>query len=486
MPYAFDETLNALGLTGQNEGDPNAGGNAVLSDAEGDIGAGGQAGGAPKAPTQAVSAPTAGGKRAIMQRNEGKSQAPADLQKMNTAVSGAKQSLQQEANAYVDSADDNYEMSDDQIKANVQGYAKGGVSPDKAAWLSYFQQGTPELAQPFKQQTNTKVEDVDLLKNDSGIRELYRRGQDAEGTMGEAALDTALLRKNQDFNVKRDETVRNYKDLKEGEKEVNASARQKAQDKINASATDYKNRVGKTAEGMLPEYDTRALERERAFDERLGTLEQERQKKTFDEAQAFLDRMADSGQYDEYTAKALRQALGAGFLGNAGIDPLDPMQFYRAGKGANDTNASQFYTDEEAGEWNNLMSLLGKGGTTRAGGGLANTDAYGYLGGGMDWDRFSDAALKFATPLGTDYKTNTEAMAKAAADKQRAIEAEAARVKYQEYLDAQETQQEMADRLNKDEGEYSERERVRTEREDEEVKKKQEKRNMNSWNPFNW
>lgn len=484
MPYAFDETLNALGLTGQNQEGQNPGGNAVLSDAEGDIGGGGQAGGAPKAATQATQAPTAGGKRAIMQRNEGKSQAPADLQKMNTAVSGAKQSLQQEANAYVDSADDNYEMSDDQIKANVQGYAKGGVSPDKAQWLAYFQQGTPELAQPFKQQTSTKVEDVDLLKNDSGIRELYRRGQDAEGTMGEAALDTALLRRNQDFNVKRDETVRNYKDLKEGEKEVNANARQKAQERINATATDYKNRVGKTAEDMLPGYDTRALERERAFDERLGTLEQERQKSMYDEAQAFLSRMADSGQYDEYTAKALRQAMGEGLLFNP--NTLDPMQFYRGGKGADATDVSQFYTDEEAGEWNNLMSLLGKGGTTRAGGGLANTDAQQFLGGGMDWDRFSDAALKFATPLGTHYKTNTEAMAKAAADKQKAIEEAEARRKYQEYLDAQETAQEEADRLNKDESDYNERERLRTEREDAEIKKKQEKRNMNSWNPFKW
>lgn len=485
MPYAFDETLNALGLTGQDGGQaPAPGGNAVLSDAEGDISGAGGGQGAPKPVAQAATAPTAGGKRAIMQRNEGKSQAPADLQKMNDSISGAKQSLQNEANSYVDRADDNYEMSDDQIKANVQGYAKGGMSPDKAAWLNYFN-SAPEMAQPFKQETNTKVEDVDLLKNDSGIRELYRRGQDAEGTMGEAALDTALLRKNQDFNVKRDETVRSYRDLKEGEKEINSKARDEAQKRVNESAESYKNRVGKTAEGMLPGYDTSALERERQFDEALSKAEEDRRKALYDDAQAYLNRMADSGAYDDYTAKALRQAMGEGMLFNP--NAIDPMQFYRAGKTANDTRADQFYTDQEASEWNNIMSLLGRGGTTRSAGQLAGMSNIGeFLGGGMDWNAFSDAALKFATPLGADTKKSAEQMAadqKARAD---AIAAAEARRKYEEYLAKPETREEEVARKNKNDDEYTEREKANDERELEEVEKKQKKRNMDSWLPWKW
>lgn len=384
MAYAFDQTMGILGLTDPEQQQSNT----TLSSDEGAVGSSAQSNVSPQAPKQPVNQPTAGGKNAIMQRNVSKAKAPADLGKMQSNIQTAREGIKNEANSYIQAADDAYEMDDKTIRSNIQSFAKGQQPSDKQQWLQYFQ-SAPNLVKDIDLKTDTNVKDLDLLRNDAGIRELFRRQQDPEGTLGEAALDTALLRKNADFGIARDATVQDYDNLQNERKTIERESRQKAQDLANVGADAYKGRVRSVALDMADDYDALAAQREAAFDAELAAAEEARRAGIGGQASAAIEAMKASGAYTDPS-----QFWDISDFLNANDDA---SQYYTAGKTGADTNASQFYTGDEASEWNNIMSLIGQSGETRAGGDLAGTSAANYLGGGFNADAFKQKAIERAT-----------------------------------------------------------------------------------------
>jgi hypothetical protein len=398
MAYAYDRTMQALGLTGQDQqGQQDQGGSVQLSqESVGQSSGAGQSAGSPAQQQAQQPQASTGARGRVMARNVAKAKAPTDLGKVQSGIGQARQNLQNEANAYVQRADDPYEMSAEQVQGNIQAYAKGQQKPSDMSWLTNYQ-SAPGMVEDFKPETSTDIKDVDLLKNDAGIRELFRRGQDPEGTIGEAALDASLIRRNQPFQMQRDEALRSYQQLKNEEADLTrGDLRQQAQEKRNKAATSYKDLVAKELGTARTRLDELAAQREKTFDEQLAAAEQARQGQYMQDLQSYLDEMASSGRYDPYTSEQLRKALGAGSLYDPGA--LDPTQFYQSGKTAADTDVNQFYTGDEASQWNVLSSLLGQPGQVRAPGSLADSDVQSFLGGGVDKDAFAQAALQYAAP----------------------------------------------------------------------------------------
>ncbi len=138
MAYSYETTRQALGLLNQDE---DQGGTTLASD-EGAVGSSVQQNISPQAP-QPVTPPTAGGKNKVMERNAGRSQAPTDLSRINDQIGSSRQNLQNEANAYVQAADDETEnVSNDTIRSGLQARAQGQPKTDKDKWIDFFQQGT--------------------------------------------------------------------------------------------------------------------------------------------------------------------------------------------------------------------------------------------------------------------------------------------------------------------------------------------------------
>lgn len=400
MAYAWDRTLSLLG--GQDEQQQPGQSQNVLSSSDGEI-AGGPSPSAPsgpQAPTaqQTTSTPTAGSKSAVMKRNAGKSQAPADLGKMAGTVTGARQSLQNEANAYVQGADDPEEAQTAQAGQAVKQFAETG---QKADWLDAL--NSKRLVSGPDLKTSTKVEDINLLENDAGIRELFRRQQDPEGTIGEASLDTALLRGNQDFARNRDALMKDYGALQSERMKMPEELRRQAQSAVDKAAEARRLAVMGEAEKLAANYDTIAKQREAEFDAQLASLEAARRAQLEKDAQAEIQAMIDSGSYNEL----------APYLSTEG---LDLGQYYTPGMTAENTSWEQFYGEPEAQGFERLMGLLGKG-DTRAVGSLAGKSAQDALGGGF-------------TPRGREEMKQKaiEAAAGRAAEAKAAQEAEAARV----------------------------------------------------------
>lgn len=422
MAYAWDKTKSVLGLTDPEEQQQGQS-QDVVSSTEGEI-SGGPAGSstpqvtAPQA-QQTTSTPVAGGRAAVMKRNVGKSEAPADLGKMAGTVTGARQALQNEANTYLEAADDPDEQRLGQAGQAVKQYAETG---QKADWLDQLNSKRYVSGPDLK--TNTEVEDIGLLKNDAGIRELYRRQQDPEGTMGEAALDTALLRGNQEFGKTRDLLMKDYSGLQEERMKMPETLRTDAQARADATAEKLRKSVMGEAEGLASGYDTIAKQREAEFDAELQSLEAARAARMQEDAQAFLNEMAASGSYDPYVARALQQALGEGTMYNPDI--LDVSQFYTPGMSADSTSFEQFYGEPEAQGFERIMSLLGKG-DTRMAGPYVGKKASDVLGGGLNKEALSQKALEYAAKYGGGLRGSEEQMAADAADKKQRQEDSAAR-----------------------------------------------------------
>lgn len=418
MAYAYDRTMQALGLTGQPD-QQDQGSVTVSQEAVGQgSGAGASSsdgGGQQQQQQMQQPAAAAGARGRVMSRNVQKAKAPTDMGRITSSIGQARQNIQNEANAYVEAADDPYEQSREQIRSNVQNYAQG--KPGDLSWLTQYQ-SAPGLVGDIDLKTDTNIKDVDLLGSDAGIREMFRRSQDPEGTIGEAALDASLLRRNEGFNLARDEALRGYQQLQKEKGQILEESRGKAQEKRAATAKTFKDTVGEELGAYGSSLDKAAAEREAAFDAQLAQLEEYRRQNAFQEAQNYLNEVAGSGQYDPYVADALRQSLGEGSLYTG--QEIDPYQFYTPGMTAEQTQREQFYTEDEANQWNRIMGLLGTGGTMRAGGSLATGSAQDLLGGGLDRQALLDAAMKQAAPRAAETQVESQRIQAAADQKAQA------------------------------------------------------------------
>ncbi len=382
MAYSYETTRQALGLLNQDE---DQAGTTLASDEGAVVGTSQQTLPNPQAP-QAVSPPTAGGKNKVMERNAGRSQAPTDLSRINQQIGSSRQNLQNEANAYVQGADDETEnISNDTIRSGLQARAQGQPKTDKDKWIDFFQQGTAGRVKgpEFKTDT-TDVKDVNLLKDDAGIRQLFQRRQDPEGTLGEAALDTALLRKNQDFNIARDAAVTDYEALQKEKQALGLTAQEKAQAVADKGLVDFKGRVGGIGQDLLRGIDQQAAESEAAFDSQIEAARVAREEEIKRAAEQKFFEFISSGRYSPDVSSQLQLT-----------ENLDP--YFTKATGAEGTNADDFYSEDQANQWNNLKSLLGIGGPVRSAGKLAGKSVQDYVGPATLNDSFADQMIAEAT-----------------------------------------------------------------------------------------
>lgn len=419
MAYAFSETMKALGLQDQDQmGQQQGDSVSVTQENVGQSsGAGQSSAGQPQTQAQQPGA-SAGARGRVMAKNAQKAKAPTDMGRIASGIGQARQNIQQEANAYVQAADDPYEVSQEDVKKNVAGYAQGQQGDQ--SWLTKLQ-SAPGLVSDIDLKTDTNIKDVDLLGSDAGIREMFRRGQDPEGTIGEAALDTALLRRNEGFNQARDQALRDYQALQQEKQKVQQESRGKAQEARQSGAERYKKMVGEELQSYKQGLEEQARQKEAAFDQQLAALEASRRSQMQQQAEDAIRQMRESGQYrEEGQFFNPEQYLSAGG---------DLSQFYTPGMTAEQTSYLDFYDPEQAGQFERIMGLLG-GGETRTAGRLAGQSAEQALGGGFNVEAFKNQALASATKQAEEARAADLAAATAAtqqtqpADQQTAAEAQ--------------------------------------------------------------
>jgi len=353
MAYAFNNIMGALGLTDNNDifnGEGNEVGNGgpqgpsagLQSSSEGDLSGGG---GSSAVPPGQVAAPVQKGSAGkIMQKNQGKAQAPTNLGAMTTRISDASAGLQGEANAYMSGVVKPFEKTNEEINSSVANFAQTG---DQGLMNAYSQR--PQALQGIKLNTDTNVRDVDLLKNDSGIKELFRRRGDAEYSQGEAALDSALLKGDQGFQLERDGVLNSYKAMIEEKNRIGGdSFREEAQTAQTGAYDSWRGRTGEALQGYADNLQSVNEGEERAFDDSIAAAELSRRGTTEAKAKAAMEEIAKNNPEL------------AGYL-----DLGDFMKFYNGNTtDGSSTQWRDFVDDNESLQFNNIMGLLGKGGDT--------------------------------------------------------------------------------------------------------------------------
>lgn len=383
MAYAFDKVMNSLGLTGEDE-NVTTGTPAPMDSPTSSEGSTG--GGEPQQPAQAPAQQnqTNSARAKVMQKNAQNVKAPTDVGKMQNQVQQARQGIQNEANAYYAGADDPYEVSNETLQKNIQNYASG--NSQDTSWLTAAKTA-PSLVSNIDLKTDTGVKDLNLLQNDAGIQQLFRRGQDAEGTAGEAALDAALLRKNQDFQLTRDALTKDYQNLQNEKNDLILNAQGKAQDIRNKAQTDYANRINDIAGKELGQYDQHAKESEQKYYQGLDEAEKARRGNIQTEVQSVVDQFKkDHPELASYVSA-----------------PTDVGQFYQSGNirqpssisAGNEDSWMNFMSGDDAAQFNRIMSIL-NGGQTRQAGSMAGVSPSAGLSGGLDRNALAAQLLKTA------------------------------------------------------------------------------------------
>jgi len=391
MPYAFDKILETLGQpgsesgqsdifapaegTGQGIAQPN--GTQQLSSSEGSLG---PAGGSSSSPggQQATNSIPANNK--VIQRNKDRVKSPLDVGSLTSKIGGANQALQNEANSYVQNADDRYDQSnadtgraDQEAIASFTGKAQG-AKPTTDEWQNLYKNG-PGRVGDFAPTTDTSFQDANLLGNDAGLRELFRRSGDAEYNVGESALDTALLSRNADFNRSREEALRAQGGLRKTEGDVKNTSRGKAQELMDSSYGKWKGGVDDTLNAAIESYRQKALAGETEFDTALG--------KASGAAGKGGGRQAVVNSETE-RLKELYPDL-SGYIEN----PADTNSYFSGNMDGDDTNWQDFVGVDEAQNWNSILSLMGRGGDIPQAGKYA-----GQSGGDAYQDKFNANALQ--------------------------------------------------------------------------------------------
>lgn len=182
--------------TGSAGGQQVQGGGMTGADQSQAVGSGGNEGSAAK---QGSGQSSANSSKEVIRRNAGKAQSPIDLGEMSQGIQQSKKDLQAEADNYVTTQKaNNYGVGNDTINTALN---QGGDAYNQVG--QRLQQARPEYQQ-FAQKTNTdytsKLNDV----SDAGLRNYFKQAGGPMSTAGEAAFDTMLLGKNNEFKKQRE------------------------------------------------------------------------------------------------------------------------------------------------------------------------------------------------------------------------------------------------------------------------------------------
>lgn len=360
-----DELLNAQKDEEQQD-------NAMLTSSAGDLGAESTASsvsGQSVRPSEEARQPQRAASQ-VLARNAGKAQNPFQFEQTRQALAGAKKGVQTEQDTYLQNAVTPYQTGP-ALTGQVQQYAKeGGATPE---WLTKYQQGTPQAMPAFKSTTNTNFAPVNAMQTNAGVRSYLRNPADPESRSGEQAIDFSLLNADPNFNIEREGVLRDYSDLlkfKQGVEAQTPAASRAAQLK---AFDDFKANIAGTLTGEAEAIQNASRAAEAAYDAQFGQLPGLRQQV----ARETAAKIASEAPEDI-------RGYVRGFEGddlNAFFNLLDPTS----------TNPEDFITEDQAGDFNRIMGILGKGGPMPMKGRLA-----GATGPGREALRFDEAAYRNA------------------------------------------------------------------------------------------
>lgn len=375
MAYAFDKIRKVLGKDKPEEQGqanvfaptdpaqaPQAPGNDRVQAAStaGDLGPAERS--SPTSPTApADEQNTTGAKNKIMQRNRGRVGAPIDVNGLTTSIKDAQTSIQGEADNYVKGADDRFEGGIEKDKSEIDYYTnkpaagdEGGFNtqdpsykPDEKpsdSWKDLYAAGTARQVDDIDLKTDTSFDDAQFLQNDAGLRELFRRGGDAEYNSGEAALDASLLGRDTGFNQAREGALRGERDLRKKENEIRQNARGQAQEAAETGYQRWKGEVDGELMSAIDQYRQKAIDSETSFDKGL--------------TENIAGRDASlQAHLDKYGANTGIRGLNAGQLTDK-----ERAMYLQNDVSADKTNWQDFVDGNSASNWSNILQLMGRGG----------------------------------------------------------------------------------------------------------------------------
>jgi hypothetical protein len=251
-----------------------------------------------------------------------------------------------------------------------------------ASWTEAYTQGPGQVAE-FALPFQTNITNADMIGTDAGLGELFRRSGGAEYSAGDAAFDTALLRKNAAFNALRDQTMSDNRDLEKLEVTVGGDAKKRAQEALDTSYTGWKNAVTGELEGAAKALEGRGGEREGAFDANIMSQREKDKKKSGKFANKQIQQLIADNPDLAFQIQTVAD--------EGGYDPTAYMNL--SGLTDDKTSWTDFLGDTEAKGFNNVMTLLGKGGPALGQGQYYDANYGNY--GGYDFDSagFTDYIL---------------------------------------------------------------------------------------------
>lgn len=317
---------------------------------------GGQAQG--QSPNRSVSA--------IAKTQGAKSQFPKAFGMAQNSLSQAKQNLQNEADQYTQKyQQQNYGLGNEVLQ-NAQ---KGDQAAMSQVATRLGQASAPQV-EAFKPQTQTSFNDINSLGTDEGIKNILRQQAGGKYTGGESALDLAIMKRNPNFNLIREQLIQGQKDVQSQAAALQEQKTKEAQDLAAKRYGEETEAIRKNLGGQVDEI--RSQQAQRAAQATAANQAAEAQRRAYiqQQAQQAYDELAAQSPLDLglVTSTGLGRNLGDFISRDAWANPYIDQE-----KGINeDPRAAQFYsgvgsvtpeqlaTEEEANRFNNIMSMLGR------------------------------------------------------------------------------------------------------------------------------
>lgn len=354
MAYAFQEKQDDVLGSQKDEEQQN---NTMLTSTAGDLGAetfnAGASGQSVGQKDQARQPQQT--KRELLSRNQGRAQNPFQFQQTRQALGQAKQGVQTERDTYMQNAVTPYQYGQQQQQA-VKTYAReGGPAGQTPDWLAKYQQGVPTALPTFQSNVQTNFAPVNALKTDAGVRSFLRNPNDPESRSGEQAIDFSLLNADPTFNINREGVLRDYSDLLKLQDETVQNTPIEARKAQLAAAEAFKKGITGTLEGEMAGIQGEASAAEQAYDAQLAAMNSaENRNRILQDVTGQIAKEAP-----ENLRGLIRNPMGT-----------DYSKFFNPITGES-TRAEDFLTEDQAGDFNRIASILGRGGSVAAKGRLA-------------------------------------------------------------------------------------------------------------------
>lgn len=333
---------------GQNQNVVNSG-QSVKTNTEGDLNASTPNSGssAPKVTTSSSEQSRQTNQKAFKQ-NVGKTQKPAALQTVKQGLDTAQAGLQKKAQDYAaaQQAKQNYSVDEGTL-----GNAIEGDSAASAKTSDLLSRSTYNPVESFDY-GDLSVKDANLLDTNAGIKELVGRGKGPRYNQQMGAFDTMLLQMDPNFRNEVQGLKKQSNELQSTADTTKTNAEKAANEAAKANLEAAQNQartyLGSQASSIEEQNRAEAAARNEALSKvdlnRVGT---EAQAKARAEAMAKLDQIFGAG-------RAANQLQGVN---------VDPSQFVTR---AADATENDFWSGDDARRYNQINTLLGKGGQSAA------------------------------------------------------------------------------------------------------------------------